>query len=140
MLELLSEVRILCHRYKDTERLTCLLFFNSNTTQTASGEGGLETEERAASKMLSEAEEIQDSLNDSGITETKVSEMTTREEDVGLLGNDTFVKTGDTDAQTTGKVPFPPNVKVTVFFIFIEQCEIFLKIELVKHMLLSFSP
>jgi len=84
---------------------------HSNTAQTASGEGVLETEERAASKMLSEAEEIQDSLNDSGITETKVSEMTKREEDVGLLGNDTFVKTGDTDAQTTGKVPFPPNVK-----------------------------
>ena len=91
--------------------------------------------------MLSEAEEIQDSLNDSGMTETKGTEMTTKEEDVELLGNDAFVKTGDTDVQMTEKVPpLLPKVKVTVFFIFIEQCKVFLKSELVKHMLLSFPP
>jgi len=91
--------------------------------------------------MLSEAEEIQDSLNDSGMTETKGTEMTTKGEDVELLGNDAFVKTGDTDVQTTEKVPpLLPKVKVTVFFIFIEQCKVFLKSELVKHMLLSFPP
>ena len=54
--------------------------------------------------MLSEAEEIQDSLSD-------------REEDVGLV-DDTFLKNDEIDLQTTEKVPFLPNVKVNCFYYF----------------------
>ena len=84
-----------------------MLFFNSNTSQTLSGEGDLQTEEKAVSEMLAKAGENQDSLNDSGMTDSEVSGVTTREEDVGLVDNNTFLRTD----------PFLPNIKV-IFSLF----------------------
>ena len=100
------------YSYDGNELLACLLFFNSNTTQSLSGEGDLETEEEAARKILSEAEVIQDSLSNSDTTENKDHGMDTRKEDLELLINYTFVESGEKEPQTTEAVYFLPKAEV----------------------------